>query len=149
MNRFFLSLGSNIDPQKHLPACLEILKSKFSVKKVSSIYETKPVGPAKGNNFWNAVVEIETPLSAAQLLKDVRIVEASLGRIRNPKDKYAPRTIDIDILPQADYQRQAFIIIPLAEIAPHDIDPESGRSFSALAKSIPQEDQIEYRKIIF
>lgn len=149
MTHFFLSLGSNIEPQKHIPACLEILKSKFSVKKISSIYETRPVGPAKGNNFWNAVVQIETPLSATPLLKEVRTIEASLGRIRNPKDKYAPRTIDIDILPQADYQRQAFIIIPLAEIAPGEIDPESGKTFSSLAEAIPQEDRAEYRKVIF
>jgi 2-amino-4-hydroxy-6-hydroxymethyldihydropteridine diphosphokinase len=138
MSTFFLSLGSNIRPEKNIPVCLERLKKKFHVKQISSIYETKPVGAAKGGNFWNLAAAIETDLDQETLSRELRQIENALGRKRDPRDKYAPRTIDIDLLPQPGYQKQAFIMIPLAEIAPKEIDPESGRSIADLANTLPK-----------
>ena len=146
MNRIFLSLGSNIDPERHLPACIKIITEKFCINKISSIFETSPVGPAGGGKFWNAVVGIESAVWGENLSKELKNIEASLGRVRNPADKFAPRTIDIDILPQPGYQQQAFIMIPLAEIAPDIQDEETGKTFSELAEKF-QEEKKKYRKV--
>ena len=136
MKPVFLSIGSNIRPKKNIPACLKLLKRTFRVRKISSIYETKPVGPAGDKNFWNLVVEIETGLERKALTSTLRTLEKKLGRQRNRKNRFAPRTIDLDILPQPDYQKYAFIMVPLAEVAPKKRDPESGKTFQSLAKPL-------------
>ena len=136
MKTVFLSIGSNLSPQKNIPACLEILKKKFSVKKISSIYETEPVGPAGDREFWNLAAAIETDSDLKTLGSALRRVEEKLGRRRDGTDKFAARTIDLDILPQPGYQRQAFIMIPLAEIAPEEIDTESGKTFREIAEGL-------------
>ncbi len=143
----FLSLGSNLSPEKFIPACIETLKQKFRVLKVSSVYETDPVGPTGKEKFWNLAVEIEPAADPAVLLKELRAVEESLGRKRDPFNKFAPRTIDIDILPQQDYQNQALIMIPLAEIAPEEKDRETGKSFRELAEKF-REEKKSYRKVL-
>ena len=136
---FFISIGSNLHPQKYIPACLEILKNEFKVKKISSIYETEPVGSSGPNLFWNLAVEIETPLDPENLIQKLREIEARLGRNRDPQDKFAARTLDLDLLPQKDYQRQAFMMIPLAEISPDAMDEASGKSFQELAEGLKSE----------
>mgnify|MGYP001561448886 CR=1 FL=1 len=143
----FLSIGSNLSPQKNIPACIQLLKEKFDGATFSSVYETKPVGPAGNKNFWNLAAEIKTDLSAAALSTELRKVEAALGRQRNQTDKFAPRTIDLDILPQPGYQKMGFIMIPLAEIAPGSKDPESGKTFAELAAPLLKETEA-FRKII-
>lgn len=146
MSRVFLSLGSNIAPQTHVPRCLEILKSKFNVKKVSSIYETPPLGPAGNTLFWNLVVEIDSDLDKKTLVGELRQIELGLGRKRSGKNKFEPRTMDIDILPQPDYQKQAFVMAPLAEIAPEATDLETGKTFAELAAKI-KKDALGFRKV--
>ena len=133
MSSVFLSIGSNIDPAKNIPDCLKILKEKFNVLKISPVYETDPVGPAGNRKFWNLAVEIENVLERKILTEKLRRAERVLGRVRDVKNKFVPRTIDIDILPQPDYQNQGFIMIPLADIAPKAEDPETGKSFQELA----------------
>lgn len=130
----YLSLGSNIDPQKHIPAAIQLLRENFQVFGVSSIYETDPVGPAGNLKFWNLAVAIQSE-DAEILRSKLRVIEARLGRVRE-NNKFVPRTIDIDILPQPDYQRLAFIIVPLAEIAPHEMDTETNLSFRELAEKV-------------
>ena len=134
---FFISAGSNVEPQKNVPACLEILKKKFRVKAVSSIYETEPVSMTSDSKFWNLALAIESDLNPAELKKELRAIETSLGRVRDPKNKFAPRTIDLDLLPQPDYQKLSFVIVPLAEIAPREVDLESGKTFAELAQEPP------------
>lgn len=134
--RIFLSIGSNIEPERHVPACIETLQKKFSVLKVSSIYETDPVGTPGAEKFWNAAAEIETDFDAEKLSAELRGIEMSLGRRRIPGNKFAPRTIDIDVLPQPGFQKQGFVMIPLAEIAPEEKDSETGRTFSELASAL-------------
>jgi len=146
MTRIFLSIGSNIEPEKNVPACLKILKDKFSVSHISNVYETDPVGPAGHLKFWNLAVSIETELEGERLISGLRAIENQLGRKRAPNNKFLARTIDLDILPQADYQRQAFIIVPLAEIAPEAVDPETGKCFEDLAKPLRGEAS-KFRKI--
>ena len=142
MNRFFLSIGSNIRPEVFVPRCLSLLKEKIQVTKTSSIYQTDPVGPVGKQAFWNCAVQVDTELTQEELLKELRMIENQLGRKRDPNNKYAPRTIDLDILPQKDYQSLAFIMVPLAEIAPEERDPETGKTFEVLAEKSQKEKPV-------
>lgn len=144
--RFFLSAGSNIDPRKHIPLSIQTLKQDFQLIKVSSVYETDPVGAAGGKKFWNYAAEIEFAGNREELTVKIREIEKLLGRQRDPNDKFAPRCIDVDILPQPDYQKQAFIMVPLAEIAPEEKDAETGKSFEELAGNF-EEEKKNYKKI--
>ena len=141
MSRFFLSIGSNIQPEKNVPACIVLLRKSFDVKKVSSVYETDPVGPAGDKKFWNLAAEIESVLPREKLIAEIRDLEEKLGRKRG-ENKFAPRSIDIDLLPQPGYQEQGFIMIPLAEIAPPAVDPETGKSFAELEASLKRNEAV-------
>ena len=135
MSLFYLSIGSNVHPESNIPACIRLLRETFDVKKISSVYETDPIGPAGDKKFWNLAAEIESVLSRENLIAEIRRLEEKLGRKREA-NKFAPRSIDIDLLPQPGYQEQGFIMIPLAEIAPETKDPETGKSFVGLEKSL-------------
>ena len=139
MSLYYLSLGSNLHSSHAVPACIKLLKENFSIKKISSIYETEPIGPAGGNAFWNLVVQIETGLNQKSLDQSLKKIEEMLGRKRDPHNKYAPRLIDIDILPQKDYDKLPFIIIPLAEISPEEKDPHTKKTFAELEKKFLEE----------
>lgn len=141
----YLSLGSNIEPEKNLPACVEILKIRFRVLKVSSIYETDPVGPAGNQKFCNMAVAVETGLDTQTLSRQLREIEAKLGRKRAGKDKFAPRPIDIDTVPTPGYTDHFFVMVPLAEIAPEERDPVSRKTFREIAKK--WENSAGWRKI--
>jgi 2-amino-4-hydroxy-6-hydroxymethyldihydropteridine diphosphokinase len=146
MKKVFLSIGSNINPAVNIPRCLRLLREKFHLVKTSSIYETAPVGPAGTNKFWNLAIEIATDLDSDELKHELRHIESELDRVRDPADKFAPRTIDLDLLPQPEDEKQPFIIIPLAEIAPEDKAPETGKSYRLLAEDFLREG-FEIRKI--
>lgn len=146
--RFFLSAGSNIDPELHIPSSIEALKKNFDIISISSVYETDPVGPAGGRKFWNYAAAIGFTANREELSVKIRKLESLLGRKRDPQNKFAPRCIDIDILPQPDYQQQAFIMIPLEEIAPEENDFETGKTFAELAKDFKTEKK-NYKKITF
>ncbi len=92
-----LSLGSNIAPADNLKQALELLRRELTVLAVSRAWRTPAVG-SQGPDFLNAAVLVHAPQPASQLKSQVlRDIEARLGRIRG-EDKYAPRTIDIDIV---------------------------------------------------
>lgn len=145
MTAAYLSLGSNINPQKNIPDAIRLLKENLTVLKVSSIYETDPVGPSGNLKFWNLAISVQSE-DRDMLRSKLRAIEERLGRIRG-ENKSAPRTIDIDVLPQPDYQKLAFVMIPLAEIAPEEKDPETGLRFIEIAEKI--KDQAgNFRKIL-
>ncbi|MSR77994.1 MAG: 2-amino-4-hydroxy-6-hydroxymethyldihydropteridine diphosphokinase [Candidatus Omnitrophica bacterium] len=147
MSSYYLSIGSNLNSKLAVPQCLKLLDQTFTLKKVSSIYETQPVGPVGGDLFWNLAAEIKTALDRKSLDQALKKIEAALGRKRDPQNKYAARPIDLDILPQAGYQKLPFIMIPLAEISPGEKDPETGKTFAELAKIFEKEKK-SYRKIV-
>ena len=135
MESFLLSIGSNIDPEKNIPACIELLKKHYPSTQFSSIYRTEPLGPAGLADFWNLAAQT-TADSSSNLKTVIRQIESDLKRVRDLNNKFAPRTIDIDILPQKNYQDMAFIIVPLAEIVPDEIDEETGKSYFQLAAAL-------------
>lgn len=136
----YVSLGSNIEPEANLRRAIQLLWTKCAVKQISSVYRTAPQGFADQADFLNMAVCIETSLAPITLKKDVLDwIECTLGRVRDPHNKNAPRTIDLDIslwdddvfeygekpwhVPDPDILRFAHVAIPLAEIAPDYIHP--------------------------
>ena len=146
MTAVFLSIGSNIEPSKNIPLCLKLLWSRFRILKESSIYETAPVGPAGMEKFWNLAVKIETELPREELMKEIRPIESALGRTRDLQNKFAPRTIDIDLLPETGFAELPFVMIPLAEIAPEHCDPDSGKTYREIAEGHLQRGYL-FRKL--
>jgi 2-amino-4-hydroxy-6-hydroxymethyldihydropteridine diphosphokinase len=134
----FLSLGSNLgNRETYLQHALNRLHEhpQITLTQLSSIYETEPVGNVDQDSFLNMVVRGETSLSPEQFLHVTQHVEQDLGRRR--EIYWGPRTIDIDILlynnkridteklviPHPRMTERAFVLIPLAEIAPSSIIP--------------------------
>lgn len=150
MHQAHLSLGSNIQPENNLPKALELLKEAGNILKVSSAWESKAVGPVTPN-YLNACILFGTPLPLPELKESViHPIEAKLGRKRS-NDKYAPRTIDIDIIIFDDqscnekFWTQAFVVVPLAEIFPGFQNPLTTESISQTATRLRQEIWMETR----
>lgn len=134
MTRALLGLGANLgereDTLARAAASLDALP-RTRVTRVSSLYETAPVGYADQPDFLNAVAEVETDLSAHALLGACLGIEAALGRRRSFRN--APRVVDIDLLrfgslycdqpeltlPHPRMEERAFVLIPLAELFPN------------------------------
>lgn len=119
-----LLLGSNIQPEFHLPLAIEWLHQRFRIHEISNIWETPAVG-SDGPNFLNAAVLLETDLPPYSLKTFVlRPMEAELGRVRRA-DKNSPRTIDLDVVVwgmrtwDADIWRYAHAAVPVAELVPN------------------------------
>jgi len=116
---------------------------------VSSVWQTRPVGMRNQPDFLNAAAIIKTPLSARQLKRHVlRKIETALGRVRQA-NKNGPRPIDIDIMlfnnqifelehrhiPDAELVSRPFVAIPLAQIAPDYVHPETGQTLQEIANT--------------
>ncbi|MBU1148356.1 MAG: 2-amino-4-hydroxy-6-hydroxymethyldihydropteridine diphosphokinase [Candidatus Omnitrophica bacterium] len=101
--RCYIGIGSNLgNRRKNIDAAIEKLRqvNEIEVKKVSSVYETEPVGGPKQPDYLNAVIEIETMFGPRKLLAVLHEIEDHLGRKRSVKD--GSRTIDLDILTYGD-----------------------------------------------
>lgn len=130
---FFISIGSNVEPERYIPKALEELRRRFQDLTASPVYETPPEGPSGDKPFWNLAVRVRSSYDREKAGEILHEIEDILGRNRSISDKYAPRTIDLDLLPRPGYQKQSFVMIPLADIAPEEKDLETGETFKALA----------------
>ena len=140
MPRVFLSLGSNIDRYGHVSAALDALQASFGELLISRVYESEAVG-FDGDNFLNLVVGIETSLDLEGLTSALKAIEDDNGRQRN-RPRFSARTLDIDVLVHADADDgeslrdeaalNAFVLRPLADVAPAAIDPMTRDSYSKL-----------------
>ena len=132
----YIGLGSNVgDKKANCRKAIDLLAGSGRVIRTSSWYCTEPIGHADQDDFVNAVVEIETGLSAEALLDRCRSIEKELGRVRTTH--WGPRTIDLDILlygaettetprltiPHPLLQDRRFVLVPLCEIAPQAFHP--------------------------
>ena len=143
----YLGLGSNLgDRQANLDRALTFLGQRLRVDKVSSIYDSEPVGNVEQPRFLNLVCQVTTNIEPAGLLALAKGIEAKMGRTGHSG---TPRTIDIDILfygdqvietpelviPHPRLDKRAFVLAPLVEIAPDVVHPVSGKTAKELLKA--------------
>ena len=149
-HRAYLSLGSNIQPEINLVKAIELLQNYGNLEQVSHAWESQSVG-ADGPNYLNACVVFAAAFSQAELKQKVLLpIEMELGRQRSA-DKFAPRTIDIDIIifdgQSCDdkYWDQAFVVVPLAEIDSGYQNPLTDESVYQTATRLRQSVWMEMR----
>lgn len=137
LTRAFLGLGSNLgDRWQHLRDAVAGLESVGLVA-VSPVYETDPVGGPSGQSaYLNLVAQLDTPLTARELLGVCRRLEAGAGRVRT--ERWGPRTLDVDVLwidgvtvdepdlvvPHPRMWERRFVMAPLADLAPDVVPPD-------------------------
>ncbi len=149
MARVYLSLGSNLEPQRHLRAALAELRQRFGAIDVSPAYRSASVG-FDGAEFVNLAVGLDTELAPVELNHWLHALEDRHGR-RRDVPRYSDRTLDIDIvlygdrvldgpghlqIPRDELQH-AFVLRPLADIAPQVRHPRSGQSMAELWAAFP------------
>ncbi|KAA0011700.1 2-amino-4-hydroxy-6-hydroxymethyldihydropteridine diphosphokinase [Billgrantia pellis] len=154
MARVSVSIGSNIDREHHVRACLDALTASFGELLVSRVYESEPVGFEDGRNFYNLVAAFESDWSVGDLQAWCKRVERVNGR-HPGSPKFSPRTLDIDlltvddlvgehdgvILPRGEILHHAFVLLPLAELLPDTHHPVAGRSYAELWAEFNAGDQ--------
>jgi 2-amino-4-hydroxy-6-hydroxymethyldihydropteridine diphosphokinase len=141
LHQVYLSLGSNIAPEVHLPKAVQLLRAHGQIKAISRAWQSQAVG-SEGPDFLNICVLFLSHVQPYELKEQIiRPIEASLGRIRFA-DKNAPRTIDLDIVLfdgkplNIEYWNYAFVAVPLADLIPDFIHPVSGKKLSRVAEQL-------------
>ncbi len=150
----YVAFGSNLEePLFQLQKAYKALSEEVEIVIASSIYKTAPVGgPAGQDDFLNAVVGVQTNLSAQQLLKVLHRVEAAQGRERSIR--WDARTLDLDllsfktlildtkrlVLPHPRMMERAFVLVPLCEIAPDWVHPLTKKSAKESLNTLDVED---------
>lgn len=152
MSRAYLSLGSNVDAETHLRGAVDALRARFGEVALSPVYRTAAVG-FDGNTFLNAAAVIETDLEPQALNDWLHALEDAHGRDRSGP-RHGDRTLDIDIvlfderelagpghlrIPRPELQH-AFVLKPLADIAPQAIVPGTGCTLAQLWARHPEHD---------
>lgn len=144
MSRAYLSIGSNIAPAANVQAALELLAADFGRLVCSPVYRTPAVG-FDGEDFLNLVVGIDTSLAPHALARRLREFEDRCGRVRGGA-RFSARTLDLDVLtyddlvldadglrlPRPEILEQAFVLGPLADIAPTAVHPLAQRTYAEL-----------------
>jgi 2-amino-4-hydroxy-6-hydroxymethyldihydropteridine diphosphokinase len=144
--RVFIGLGSNLgDREATIRAALEAIADlpQTDLIRVSSLYDTEPVGDVEQPNFLNAAAILDTELDPRQLLWNLMLIEKRLGRVRT--QRWGPRTIDLDLLlygdesiddpdlrvPHPEIIRRSFVLVPLVELEPRLIHPGTGETMAS------------------
>ncbi len=164
----FVTLGSNVAPESNLPRAVRLLGERLALRAVSRVYRTAPLDASgrvmiKQGHFLNAAALVETDLPPAALKHDVlRPIEAEMGRVRSA-DKYAPRSIDLDIalygdlvlddpesrltLPDPEITTRAHVALPLADLAPDFVHPVTGETLAAIGARFRGQPGVALHKI--
>ena len=149
----FIAVGSNIEPERNMARGLELLSRRVQLKKVSTIYRTKPQGRPGQAPYLNGVCAVRTRISP-RLLKFavLREIERAVGRIRS-RDKYASRELDLDILiydtlvseqedlrlPDPDIRTRLFVAAPLLELTPDLVLPDTGEGLADIVDALKRQ----------
>ncbi len=140
----YVSIGSNVDRDRNINAALDALEQRFGPLAVSSLYESRAVGFA-GGDFYNLVVGFATKEKPMAVIRILKAMEDRQGRVRGGP-RFADRTLDLDLilygdlisaqgeldLPRHEILENAFVLIPLAEIAGDKRHPVNGKSYREL-----------------
>ncbi|MBF0547283.1 MAG: 2-amino-4-hydroxy-6-hydroxymethyldihydropteridine diphosphokinase [Candidatus Riflebacteria bacterium] len=148
----FIAIGSNINPAENVLKALRALIHQVQVVGISTFYFTEPVGRIDQASFYNGVLEVRTEIPPETLKFQVlRKIEKDLGR-RRTKDKYSPRTIDLDlilygnlilkmkglVLPDPEIFTRQFLAFPLYELVPDLILPPGGKSIVEIIQGMTE-----------
>lgn len=153
MARVFVSIGSNVNPVSHVEGALASLEARFGPLTLSPVYESRAVG-FDGGNFLNLVAAFDSDEPAAAVRQALREVEDAAGRRRDGA-RFTDRTLDLDLLlygsevlnepglelPRPEILHHAFVLRPLADIAPDMVCPGVGRTFGELWQAFDDPDQ--------
>ena len=155
MTTVYLGLGSNVQPAHYLALGVRELRRLLGPLAVSPVYEGAAMGfEADADAFWNLVLVTETALPVGELQRQLRVIEYAHGR-SDATTRTSPRTLDIDILtygevagvvdgvalPREEILRHAFVLRPLAELAPDAVHPVVGKTYAALWQAFDQTSQ--------
>jgi 2-amino-4-hydroxy-6-hydroxymethyldihydropteridine diphosphokinase len=149
----YVSAGSNIDPVANLRLAVAELRRRYGALRLSPVYRTPAVGFA-GDDFLNLVLAFDTAESAADVVAGFEHLHDLAGRQRGPS-AFAARTLDLDLLmygdavipeppikvPRDDIRKYAFVLGPLADLAPDLAHPVTGESMQALWAAFDQSSQ--------
>ncbi len=144
MARVFVSVGSNVDRERHIALALDLLRARFGELQLSSVYESASVG-FDGDPFYNLVAAFDSDAEPRQIVTALHEIERRCGRERDGKH-FSPRTMDLDlllagervmrdediVLPREEISSQAFVLCPLAEIAGERKHPVSGDTLAVM-----------------
>ena len=142
--RCWISVGSNVERDASIRGAIDDLRDAYGALVVSPVYETEAVG-FDGDAFYNLVVGIRSQQTVAEIRRTLRAIEEGRGRLRRA-ERFAPRTLDLDLLtwgdavgvidgyelPRDEILKYAFVLAPLADVAPDERHPADGRSFAQL-----------------
>ena len=152
MSKVLVGVGSNLGDREFLiRKAVEAMRDlpRTLVVRVSSLYDTDPVGVEDQPAFLNAVVWLETTLEPRELLWQLLLIEKRMGRVRS--QRWGPRPIDLDLLfyddrtiaepdltvPHPEAHRRAFVLMPLLELDPEFVHPATGEAIKKLVKRLP------------
>lgn len=143
MAQIYISLGSNTQREHHIRCAIDELRQVFGCLQLSTLYESEAVGFA-GDAFYNMVVGAITTLSIAECVQVFKAIEDKYGRVRDCT-KYSGRTLDLDLLtyddvicqgpaqlPRDEILHNAYVLLPLSELAPHTLHPVCHRTYQEL-----------------
>lgn len=144
MATIYISLGSNIDREQNTRSGVQALRDAFGKLELSSVYESEAVG-FEGDAFYNMVIACSVDIPVLQVNQVLRDIEDTYGRDRSGP-KFSSRTLDLDlllyddlvieqdglVLPRGEILNNAFVLWPLAEIAPDLVHPVAGKRYAEL-----------------
>lgn len=163
MHLVYVGIGSNIEQEKHIRISAQSLMQSFGEEcrlQLSPVYKTQAVG-FDGDDFYNLVASFYTRLSPVEVEKNLKAIEHKNGR-RREQNKFSARTLDIDLLlydqeiihtseisiPRDEIEKYAFVLSPLADLAPELVHPETHKTMSEMWHKLKQKTDIQALKKI-
>ena len=149
----YISVGSNVEPHRHVRSGVESMQRRFGGLRISRVYESESVG-FEGENFLNFVVAATVTMSIPEVARELRQIEDAHRRDRN-QPRFSPRTLDLDlllygdsvyshdglILPRDEITKNAFVLAPLAELAPDLVHPIVNKDYKTLWQEYDKSSQ--------